>query len=177
MRLFIAINFSDDIKKRLYNVIQSLQAQSMQGRMTKQENLHLTLVFLGEVETGRINKVKEVMNSIQKNKFTLSLTDFGYFKKPDGSIYWIGVEKNHVLTQTYNQLCDGLSKSGFKIEQREYRPHITLGRGIILKDNFDREQFVRAIPTMNMAVEKISLMKSEQIRGQLIYTEIYSVIL
>jgi 2'-5' RNA ligase len=175
MRLFIAINFTDDIKNNLGNVIGNLKENTLQRRMTRRENLHLTLVFLGEIEPGKIAEIKKIMAKIDVKRFILKLSGFGWFKRNSGSICWVGVEKNSALTELYQQLCDGLLKSGFDIEQREYKPHITLSRDTVLKENFDKQEFIKTIPNMKMTVDRISLMKSEQIKGKLTYTEIYSV--
>lgn len=175
MRLFIAINFTDEIKNNLCNVMENLKENTLRGRLTRQENLHLTLVFLGEIEPGKVKDIKKIIEKTTMKRFPIKLSGFGWFKRSSGNICWIGVDKNKPLTELYKQLCDGLLKNGFKIEQREYKPHITLSRDTVLKENFDKQEFAKTIPNMEMVVDKISLMKSEQIKGKLTYTEVYSV--
>jgi 2'-5' RNA ligase len=63
--------------------------------------------------------------------------------------------------------------NGFNIEIREFKPHLTLGREIVVDDGFDREMFLKNIPKIDVKINKISLMKSEKINGKLTYTEIY----
>jgi RNA 2',3'-cyclic 3'-phosphodiesterase len=84
------------------------------------------------------------------------------------------VEKDSTLSTVYNQLYAELTKVGFHLESREYKPHLTLGREIILREGFDRNAFEKAVPKLSMQAGKISLMKSERINGSLTYTEIYS---
>lgn len=171
MRLFIAINFNDQIKNKLYEIMLRLKNASSRGNFTRRENFHLTLVFIGE--TTKINKVKQAMDRISVEPFDLALDEFGNFQRLGGDIYWIGVEQNTNLFAIYSLLCRELNRGGFAIENRNFKPHLTLGREVMLDRNFDKSEFSREIPSITMEVSKISLMKSERINGKLTYTEIY----
>jgi 2'-5' RNA ligase len=172
MRLFIAINFSDQIKNNLYEITQRLKNASVQGNFTRRGNFHLTVVFIGE--TTKISSVKQAMNKVSAEPFRLTLGGLGKFRRNGGDIYWIGVDQSTNLSKVYNQLFGELTKAGFAIEKRDFKPHLTLGRKVILRGNFDKNQFSRTISPMSMEVDKISLMKSERINGRLAYTEIYA---
>lgn len=172
MRLFVAINFNTEIINRLFNVVQRLQSHALKGNFTRKENLHLTLAFIGE--TPRVAEAKQALDCIDESCFTLKLGGLGFFPRQGGSIYWLGVEKDAKLDSLHNQLSSNLAASGFAIEKRSFRPHLTLGREIVLKDDFDMKEFTRNIPALEMRVQKISLMKSERLNGKLIYTEIYA---
>lgn len=174
MRLFIAINFNEEIKDKLCNIMQRLKQSASSGNFTHRENLHLTVVFIGEVPPEKINSVKAAMDKLYGEPFMLSINGLGYFKRDEGNIYWIGVEKNDTLSSINNQLSAELTKAGFTIEKREFKPHLTLGRKVILDNNFYSNEFAKCIPAMTMKADKISLMKSERINGKLTYTEIYS---
>ena len=172
MRLFIAVNFQDEIKDSLCDCIDRLKKVSVQGNFTRRENLHLTLAFLGE--TDRVPSARRAMDAAQGQPFELSFGDFGRFYRRGGDIYWIGVKPNSALTALQKSLCAELRREGFSLEAREFKPHLTLGREVLPAPDFDREAFRRAIPSMHMMVEKISLMKSERLNGRLTYTEIYA---
>jgi len=172
MRLFIAINFIEEIKDQLCGAINHLKEYAAQGNFTRCENLHLTLVFIGE--TARVNEVIRAIDTVQAQPFTLNIGGLGKFRRDGGDIYWKGAEKTQELIFVYQQLFDALTKVGFHLENREYKPHLTLGREVILQEDFDRNAFEKDIPMMSMKVEKISLMKSERINGKLAYTEIYA---
>lgn len=171
MRLFIAINFDDQIKNRLYVITQKLKSVSLQGNFTLRENFHVTVVFIGE--TNRINIIKQIMDKISAQPFDIVLGKLGKFKRNSGNIYWIGVEKNEYLSSIYDQLAKELIYAGFNIDKRDFKPHLTLGREVKLPEDFDENVFSKTIPTMTIRVGKISLMKSERINGKLTYTEIY----
>jgi 2'-5' RNA ligase len=172
MRLFIAINFTGEMKNQLCGAIRHLKEYAVQGNFTRCENLHLTLVFIGE--TAKVNEVKRAIDTVQAYPFTLNIGGLGKFRRDGGDIYWKGAEKTQELILVYQQLFDALTKVGFHLENREYKPHLTLGREVILKEDFDKDAFEKDIPNMSMQVQKISLMKSERINGKLTYTEIYA---
>lgn len=166
MRLFIAIDFNEEINNSLCDYMNVLKSHSLKGNFTQKENLHLTLVFIGE--TKNASAVIQVMNSLNMSPFKMQIGGTGSFKRSEGEIYWVGVKRNESLLNLYNQLYIGLLNSGFKLEDREYKPHLTLGREFVLKDDFQGTFSDRSIE-----VDKISLKKSEQINGKLTYTDVY----
>lgn len=173
MRLFTAINFNKEIKNSLHENIKRLKSYAMQGNFTRPENLHLTLTFLGEVVPDKVGKVKQAMDKVVAKPFALTISSLGYFQRREGDIYWLGIEKSATLLSIYNQLSKSLIQAGFPLEKREYKPHLTLGRRVILKRQFNKAEFEQNMQFMNIEVDKISLMKSERIKGKLTYTEIY----
>lgn len=171
LRLFIAINFSEEIKTKLETIIRGLKSHATKGNFTKRENIHLTLVFIGE--TTKMDDVKVCIERIKVSPFTMTLGGLGYFPRDNGSIYWLGVEKNEALTSVHQQLTVMLIKMGFDIERRPYKPHLTLGREVIINKTPMFRDFERKIEPMSMEITSVSLMKSERINGKLIYTEIF----
>jgi 2'-5' RNA ligase len=176
MRLFIAVLFDQDIKDALYDTVTRLKQASKGGTFTDKENLHLTINFIGE--TKRLEEVKEAMltalERVSAESFTLSIGGFGRFKRDEGDIYWIGVEKDNMLWRIQKELAKELKNAGFfDIDDREYKPHLTLGRRIKVDEAFDRSAFEAGIEPLQMIVGRISLMKSERVEGKLTYTEIF----
>lgn len=171
MRLFIAIRFPEEIKNILTKSMTEFKKFALKGNFTRKDNLHLTVVFIGE--TDQEARIEEIMEQVQSAPFQLTMGGFGRFQRRGGDIYWVGVDANPVLTDLYRELYERLRSQGFKLENRPYRPHLTLGRRVVAADNFDCRDFSQNIPQMNMKVDAISLMNSERINNQLTYTEIY----
>ncbi len=169
MRLFTAINFSAETKRALADVQQKLRQCSNGGNFSREDNLHLTLVFLGEVAPARVDYVKRAMDSVAAAPFTLSLQGLGSFKREGGDLWWIGVDGGSALTALQTQLHVSLSAQGFTIEKRQYKPHLTLAREVHLRENAALPQFA----PIQVLADKISLMKSERLQGKLVYTEIH----
>lgn len=166
MRLFIAVQFTEEIKDGLCAVIEALKANAGGGNFTARQNLHLTLAFLGEVKQEKVPSIQRIMDSIPVQPFLLQLGNTGTFRRSGGDIYWIGVKPEPSLLQMQSFLTRELRKNGYPIEQRAYRPHVTLGREVIAGCPVDTG-------TMQMQVNAASLMKSGRIKGKLTYTELY----
>ena len=162
MRLFIAIHFSSEIKNILLSAIDELKQQTVSGSFTSPENLHLTLAFIGE--SDRISEIRAAIDRCAAPPFEMVVSGTGHF----GSIYWVGIEHNPKLKALAENLQAELRQSGFEIENREFKPHITLARQVEASAPISLR-----IKRTAMTVTRISLMKSERIRGKLTYTEVY----
>ena len=85
MRLFIAIQLSDEMKKALVACMHDLKKQGVEGNYVPAQNLHKTLAFIGEYDDQ--GKVKEVIGKVPLPEFRISLSENGNF----GNILWAGV--------------------------------------------------------------------------------------
>jgi len=167
MRLFIAINFSDKTRVALKTLRDDLQSRSESGRFVETENLHLTLVFLGECNNQQIASIKSVMNGIEFAPFKITIDRLGRFKRYGSDLWWVGLQESKPLQRLHNDLNDKLISADFILEKRKYSPHITLGREV--KTSVEPHQ----IPAINETVISIELMKSERVNGKMRYTAIY----
>lgn len=122
----------------------------------------------------QVGAIEKAMEKVSIEPFTLSLSGLGNFRRRGRDLYWIGVDKCTELTSLYKQLSKELTAFGFEIETREYKPHLTIGREIVMERNFDKEVFSEGLLPISMEVSKISLMKSERINGILKYVEVSS---
>lgn len=135
--------------------------------------MHLTLAFIGEVGSDKVGQIKSQINGIKAEPFQLILKGLGKFKRNGGDIYWVGVEKNEILISINKYLVEELRNTGYQIEIREFSPHLTIGREVVLNDSVDTNKISEITLNKKMTVSRISLMKSERINGKLIYTEVY----
>lgn len=174
MRTFIAINFTQDIKNRLISVERDLKQMSQKGRFTSKDNLHLTLVFLGEIAEDRAKLAQLCVKNITATSFEMTVNRIGCFKRSDGDIYWAGIETNQILNSIYEQLYKNLNSYDFYIRDTEYIPHLTLARDYILKDDADIEEYKKNFEKISIKVDNIQLMKSEVIDKKLTYTALYT---
>ncbi len=163
MRLFIAINFDEVTKEKLIDIQNKLKACGS-GNFSKPENLHLTILFLGEVED--YTQVIKSINAHFNKLIELSFYKTGNF---NDNIFWVGIRHNTVLYELYNNICNDLINAGFNIYQnKRFTPHVTLGRKVSLttKPNLFFEEF-------SMTATSVSLMESLRINGKLKYKEIF----
>jgi|GEM_PF-51233 len=161
IRLFIAINFSSEIRKELLLAVERLRGQATSGNFTRPENLHLTLAFIGE--SNDIKTISGAIGRCRSDPFELTIGGAGHF----GNLYWAGIEDNPKLKALAESLCGDLRAHGFQMEERAFKPHITLARQLTSDRPIEID-----IPKTSMSVSHISLMKSERINGKLTYTEV-----
>ena len=91
MRLFIAVDPDEGMRRELIRYMNDLRACGMQGVYTKEENLHLTLAFIGDY--GDPQEVLEAMEEAAEEVFTLSLKGTGSF----GDLWWAGFKDSEAL--------------------------------------------------------------------------------
>lgn len=173
MRVFYAIEFDEDLKEFIYDKQQIVKRRSVKGNFSLKENLHLTLKFIGDVENNEIVKLSQTVDELVQNKpsFTIQMNRMGKFERGNQSIIWIGTERNIKLQKMHQELDGILYSLGYEKEARNFTPHITLGRQVVLKEN---EQLSDIHISKEILINRISLMESTRINGVLTYVPIYS---
>ena len=169
MRLFIAINFTPDERAALSDGAALLRQCSSSGTFTKEDNFHITLVFLGEQPEHKLRAIRQAIASSAGAPFDFRVGGLGKFRRQGGDIYWLGVEKRPELMALAAGLQKNLLASGFDIDARPYKPHLTLGRQVVLA----RPVKTGDMPSFTCHVHRVSLMLSERTRDGMRYTELY----
>jgi 2'-5' RNA ligase len=167
-RIFIAVNFNNDTRSRLVSLRDEIRSHSKRGAFSQPENIHLTLIFIGDSDSAQISLVKAAMDKIRFQPFTVTVNSIGNFKRGSGSLWWAGVQENKELSDLHRDLTNRLVSLGFSLDERRYSPHITLGREIICSEN------PRQTEPFSETVRSIELMRSERIDGKLTYTAIHT---
>lgn len=161
MRLFIAIQLSDPMKKALVNMMHELKKKGVEGNYVPAQNLHMTLAFIGEYDDPA--RIKEVISRVPVPEFRMSLSDMGNF----GNILWAGVKGNQKLKAYVKDLRSALDAEGIPYDRDKFVPHITLIRKYTAKRSYKV-----SMPKAEMMVKRASLMKSEQKNGKPVYKEL-----
>ncbi|GAM71003.1 2'-5' RNA ligase [Vibrio sp. JCM 19236] len=171
MRLFYALIFDDAAQEEIAQLQELLRAQRYRGRLVRQDNLHLTLDFIGEVkDDGKVEILKQQLLGLPDMPNTLTLVGFGRFKQ---GLVWARVVEDPSLHQLQSDLRARLINLGFSIEDREYRPHITLGRNLRLKVPVSELNG----PEMRVASKAVALMQSTHLNDRLVYRPVAQILL
>ncbi len=108
-------------------------------------NSHLTLAFLGDTEEKRI-KVLSTMLPERCNgfgEFSFTLAGTGVFKSfRDPRVIWVGIRLSEQLTRLNDRISAGLRENDFPVEERAFRPHLTLGRIKSLRNTENLKGFI-----------------------------------
>lgn len=179
MRLFIAIQFKKDINDSIIDIINQLKVNKVKGNFTRYENIHITLQFIGETkEVTSITKlIEEVVTNWRRGPLSLSFDGFSSFKRKEGELLYLKVNGDMNLEFLYQDIAKRLKKDEIPFDEKELKPHITLGRKVVFdKSNEKKEEILNKLSTSIVAepieIRAISLMKSERINGLLTYTPI-----
>ena len=162
MRLFAAIELSDEMKKAITKTMHELKKKGVGGSYVPMANLHLTLAFLGEIDDP--GSVKDALGTISFKPFRLAFADLGSF----GNLIWIGAKGNQGLSSAARVVREALDHAGIEYDRKKFKPHITIVRRA--SGNWKGI----APPKGDMMVKKISLMKTTFKDGRPVYTEIGS---
>ena len=175
MRLFIAINFDDDVKKHIIKQRETVKKFSRSGNFTNDDNIHLTIRFIGEADEEDIEYICEAMREACSNfrSFKINIGGLGFFPRGDKSIVWTGVEKSKAIEALYMRLERSLGKQGFGRNRQGLSPHITLGREVVLRKSYDSVKEEVGEGKVEFNVESVVLMESVRKGPKLIYRPIY----
>ena len=127
-RLFFALWPDDDLRERIATAALPRLAGT-QGKPQRPDQWHVTLVFIGQVATSRVDAVLRSAAGVSCAPFSVSFEMIEFWRKP------------HVLCMTaatipapcvrlVGELRAALTNEGFDVEDREFRPHVTLARKV-----------------------------------------------
>lgn len=126
--MFVAVDLPGEIRKRLEQMGGSIK----KARPVPSGQLHLTLKFIGEVETGRAGDIVESLGEIREKNFGMRLQGVGTFPlRGTPRVVWAGCETNRHNTELIrlkNRIETVLEPLGIERERRKFAPHITLAR-------------------------------------------------
>lgn len=132
MRLFIALEIPEDVRSEIARSAAAMEKTWSAGRLIPPENYHLTLAFLGEIPESRAADVISAMEACPSPPPTLAVEGFGRFRHRGGDILWRQVRGGNTLSSLQRRLTRELTRRGFALEKREYSPHLTVARKVIL---------------------------------------------
>ena len=128
MRLFIAINFNEDVIEDLVRLQAEFKRCRVAGNFTKPENLHLTLVFIGEY--GNPDDILDVMETVPFHPVPLKFDGLQHFR----DMYFAGIGHTPELESYVRRLRRALSGNGIPFDRKKFSPHVTLIRKVSFRD-------------------------------------------
>ncbi|MEM0362739.1 MAG: RNA 2',3'-cyclic phosphodiesterase [Sulfolobaceae archaeon] len=177
MRLFIGIEVPQ--MPKILELLELIKNSNAEIKLVEPYNIHITLLFLGEVRDDRVEDVKDSMKGLTFNTFKLSLEGLGAFPnitKP--RVVWVGITGDiEELKRIRKYIYDELLKRKIRPEdEKEFVPHLTLGRV--------KGRIGNLIPTINenmnvkvgeISVSSLILFKSTLTPKGPIYEKIFEV--
>lgn len=160
MRLFLAINLSEPMKAALVDAQNEMYDRGIRGNYAPEENLHLTLAFIGEYPDA--GPVLEALSAVSFSPFELRLEGMGCF----GDLWWAGMRASAPLNALARRIRHALAENGIPFDRKRFSPHITLLR--------KARGAMPGIPvgSASMTVKAVSLMRSDRGKTGMLYTEL-----
>jgi len=131
LRCFIALPTSPDVKDAINAIQKRLIATEADVRWESIDKFHITLKFLGKCEPSKLSLLTSQLELLPRNVSTLRViyNKVGAFPTEQSPrVVWIGAEPDESLMRLQNDVETLCERFGFERENRQFHPHITLGR-------------------------------------------------
>lgn len=185
MRLFISLEIPTAAIEEIATFINDMPTMAGGNvRWIRRENVHLTLLFLGDTPTEKIHAVKEQLRLAAANTapFTLRLGETGAFptyRSP--KILWVGLDGDvKRLMQLQGRVEGAMRSIHFKPERRQFAPHITVGRAERDLEpqyagdvGFSWRRSVLPPERAEIPVTEIQLLRSQFQDGHAVYSKLF----
>lgn len=131
-RIFLAVPLPPDVVATVDRIVIDLKREDWPVRWVTGSNAHITLHFLGDVEPERVELLRLGLGAVvaEHRHFRLRTADLGVFpawKRP--RVLWLGLYGPAHRLQTLHEAIAGyLTRLDFTLDDKEFHPHITLGR-------------------------------------------------
>ena len=130
-RIFFAVKIEPG--KFLTEVVQTFQLSLNDEKIkwTVPDNYHITLAFLGDTEEGKIQILGDLAEKscAGSGEFDFFLRGAGVFRSPkEPRVIWVGIQESEKLIQLAELVNSAVKMSGINIEEKSFRPHLTIGR-------------------------------------------------
>ena len=169
IRLFVGIELPEELRQRMVLI----QTGVERAKWVAEENLHLTLRYIGEVSGNDAADAADALSTVHASPFQVTVDGAGHFEsRKRVRALWLGVERSGALVGLRDRIESALVRAGLEPERRKYKPHITIARLNNGSPGLAREWLAsntmfRAIP---FTVEKFTLFSSHLGREKAIYT-------
>ena len=157
-RLFVAIRPPEDIRDLLIDAMDD----SADFRWQDDEQLHLTLRFIGEVDRPVADDLADALGQVRAEPFALRIKGVGRFEQRNSGALWAGVEPKvpvAALAAKVERVCQSV---GLEPERRAFHPHITIARwkGRRTRELQDYLERAAALASEPFEVDRFALFES-----------------
>jgi RNA 2',3'-cyclic 3'-phosphodiesterase len=182
IRTFIAVELPKGVRAALVGSIREVaRCWDERGvRWVGEENMHLTLRFLGETDPDLVSALSAGLDRVvgEEEGFELGLGEMGCFPNPRRpKVIWVGLRDEGerlggLQTRVERLACD----QGWERERRVFRPHLTLGR-VRERARPPGGEWLRDPERLCFRVERVLLIQSELRQSGAVYTTLHAALL
>ncbi|MFZ0818295.1 MAG: RNA 2',3'-cyclic phosphodiesterase [Candidatus Sulfotelmatobacter sp.] len=130
MRLFVALDIDDSIRRQIARFIDGVSGLAPDARWARPESLHVTLKFIGERPDDDVAQIKQALETIVARPLELNFCGYGFFPGARAPrVFWVGIEAGVNLNSLASMVDEKLTPLGIPKEEHAFNPHLTLARG------------------------------------------------
>jgi RNA 2',3'-cyclic 3'-phosphodiesterase len=185
IRAFIAIDLTDDIRKRIKQVTGQLikRLEGVPIRWVPADNIHLTLKFLGDVSMANLGILQELLQTevAGHHFFEFSAGSIGAFPGPKRPrVIWVGIEAPPELLNLQRGIETAVARLGYAREERPFSAHLTLGRVSRNANSTDLHKIGAVLEAAKVGfmgvarADQVHLFRSDLKPDGAVYTRIFS---
>jgi len=129
MRIFVGIDLDPEVRSRISRFVEGVEGFAPDARWMNPESWHITLKFIGEQNSDRVDAVAERLRQISGSAFEIRCSRYGFFPSARAPrVFWTGIHGGSQLTTLAETIDAGIAELGIPREERPYSPHLTLAR-------------------------------------------------
>ena len=127
MRLFIALDIDEEIRRRIERFVDGVRGFAPDVRFVGPQSFHVTLKFLGE--SDQVEQIKSALREVNVSQIEVAFRGYGFFPgAKNARVFWAGIEAGPELPELASAVDTVMAPFGFEREKGPYRPHLTLAR-------------------------------------------------
>lgn len=130
MRLFVAIDIPEAVRRALGELIARLRTESKGAKWVRPEAMHVTLKFIGEVEPAKVDAIRAALRAVHSERdVEMNFRGLGFFpneRRP--RVLWCGIAASSNLAMLAADVDGALKPLDIPAESRDFVPHLTLAR-------------------------------------------------
>ncbi len=177
MRAFLAIEVPPVVKDYLQSVISGMASRVKDIRWVKKGGLHITLRFLGDIEKDKAEQIREAVSVIRTaySPFPASIEGIDAFPSRRRARVVVVTMKEGVsgIKNIFSDVERGLSTLNIEPEEREYTPHITLGRAKMPAPLLEKD--IMPLEEKRFTVDGVVLFQSTLTKEGAVYTPVWDI--
>ncbi len=176
IRLFVAVELSGEARAKVSGVIERVVESGAKNlRAVRPEAVHLTLKFLGDVRSDRVDELVDALRQVAGTRpsFAAALSGAGVFPSPARArVLWLGIGGDmRALGELHQDIEDAVAALGFARDRKPFSPHLTVAR---LRESASRAERLLVAETLEsvphpdgveIPVPSIAVMRSTLARG------------
>lgn len=160
MRTFVAVEVSDE--KVLDSIAQLQKDLQINASQVSRQNMHFTLLFLGEITEQSLSDVKKALSGIAFRPIPLEFNHLGAFPNPKAPrVIWLGIDEPAAteMVKLAAQVERSLAPLGFR-QDKTFKPHLTIFR--IRSRSNDLSEKITRYGRINIGWDTVSELKLKQ---------------